>query len=245
MVDENIELSRRKILGGIATIGAAGAATGAGTIAMWSDEVQLGGDAASTVSTGDVSLGDTTALTIDNTDNLAPGDTFSGTAQVKYTGSLKADLYMSMSLSESGDEPTDDSTDKTAKEFADQIQLVGNADSDDDGIADQNMIKLYKGGVSQYADTLEAVNGPGGTYANLDKLDASDLGALHEQINGLSGAYIDDAVEYGPLEQGDVVDINVYGKVPKDIDPAFQNESVEVTVTFTAKQNANTTTTSS
>jgi hypothetical protein len=223
-MSDDIELSRRQILGGIATIGAAGAATGAGTISAWSDEVTLGSDADSTVSTGEVELGSSTDLVIENDSKLAPGDTFSGTVAVKYTGTLDANLVVDMSLTEAS-ESTDDE-DMTADEFASKLQLV-------DSTEDNRVVYEKPGGSAHVYDYLTT---SGGWQKENDELDAANLAELQDQIAALDGPYIDSGTSGGPLSKDEVVKFEITCRVPEDVSDAAENESVEIGFTFTAEQ---------
>lgn len=224
-MSEDIELSRRQILGGIATIGAAGAATGAGTISAWSDEVTLGNDADSTVSTGEVELGSSTDLVIENDENLAPGDTFSGTVAVEYTGTLDANLLVDMSLAEAS-EPTDDEADLSATEFASKLELV-------DSTADNRVVYERPDGSTHVSDYLTT---SGGSQKEDDELAAATLAELQDQIAALDGPYIDSDTSGGTLSNGEVVRFELTCRVPEDVTDAAENESVEIGFTFTADQ---------
>ncbi|MFB6135686.1 MAG: TasA family protein [Halobacteriaceae archaeon] len=85
--DDGIELSRRKVLGGLTTIGVASAATGAGTMAYFSD-TETSSD--NTVAAGTLDLeisGSGTTAPVDVT-NAAPGDSGSKVWELNNAGSI-------------------------------------------------------------------------------------------------------------------------------------------------------------
>jgi len=101
MTDEQssrVRLTRRKVLAGLGTIGAAGAASGAGTFALFSDsEVSTGNEidmgtmdlvVRDGKSGGGFSDGVSGTFTIDN---AKPGDTMNGSVELKNAGSIEAD----------------------------------------------------------------------------------------------------------------------------------------------------------
>lgn len=84
--DTSIELNRRRVLGGIATIGAASAALGAGTFAYFTDEVESNDNS--------ISAG-TLTLELDGSsdwsytfDDIAPGDPVEISANLENVGSI-------------------------------------------------------------------------------------------------------------------------------------------------------------
>jgi len=90
MSDDKIDLSRRKVLGGLATLGVAGAASGAGTFALFSDRKSSSGNtmAAGTI---DLKINDPASFPLSLT-NLAPGQTTTeSSTTLENTGSLDSD----------------------------------------------------------------------------------------------------------------------------------------------------------
>lgn len=92
MTEKEIRLTRRRILGGLLTVGGASAAAGAGTMAVFSDTESSSGN---TVQSGTLDLkldgGDATVQFLTETD-IAPGDSGQATLIVKNTGSLSGYL---------------------------------------------------------------------------------------------------------------------------------------------------------
>lgn len=90
MSDKKVELTRRKVLGGLATIGAAGAATGAGTMAAFSDTET---SSANTVSAGTLNLSmNTTNDAAISLTNAKPGDSGFIALELVNEGSLAGSL---------------------------------------------------------------------------------------------------------------------------------------------------------
>lgn len=88
MTDDNksIELTRRRALGSIAIVGAAGAGLGAGTGAYFSDSVESQDN---TIEAGDIDLrtnGNNAATTTIDVGPVAPGESGSSSLQVSNVG---------------------------------------------------------------------------------------------------------------------------------------------------------------
>lgn len=105
MSEKNVELTRRRVLGGVATIGAASAAAGAGTMAYFSDTESSTGN---TVSAGTLDLtsgGDNGPYGIIDVDNKAPGWSTTTTLSLQNDGTIDGDLSIEVdSIQESGGE---------------------------------------------------------------------------------------------------------------------------------------------
>lgn len=92
MTDDTIELNRRRVLGGIITIGGAAAAAGAGTFAAFSDTESSTGN---TITAGTLNLelnpntSGTTSITLSN---IAPGDSGYLAIELGNTGSIDGNL---------------------------------------------------------------------------------------------------------------------------------------------------------
>jgi len=117
-MSDKIELNRRRVLGGLVTIGAAGAAVGAGTFALFSDEEQSTGN---TIQAGTLDLGSPNTSGFGLT-NLVPTDTVNATITSSYTGSVDASVEISdITLSES--DGATNSTDISATAFAEYFRV--------------------------------------------------------------------------------------------------------------------------
>ena len=95
-----MNLSRRKVLGGITTVGAASAAAGAGTFAAFFDKRA---SETSTISTGTVSLQDDSATGLNLTakkKGSSAEDAFSGSVTFEYTGNVKANFVIGMDITD-------------------------------------------------------------------------------------------------------------------------------------------------
>ncbi|WP_135806123.1 TasA family protein [Halorussus marinus] len=98
MTDEDnsgFDLSRRKVLGGVLTVGAASAATGAGTMALFSDSEESNDN---TVQAGtlDLTIGGNNSSTLSVSD-IAPGDSGRTAIKVNNAGSLGGSLDVNVS----------------------------------------------------------------------------------------------------------------------------------------------------
>jgi predicted ribosomally synthesized peptide with SipW-like signal peptide len=117
MSDKKVELTRRKVLGGLATIGAAGAATGAGTMAYFDDTETSSGN---TVQAGTLDLTTAEGSSLDLNDiELAPGQSVSASVDLQNDGTVSANhVEVDTSYSE-GD--SDGNVD--AQSFAEQLEV--------------------------------------------------------------------------------------------------------------------------
>lgn len=92
MSDNNIELTRRRVLGGIATVGAASAAVGAGTFAAFSDTETSSGNSV-TAGTLDLQLNpNSSGSTSIDFGTIAPGDSGYLVIELTNDGSIDATL---------------------------------------------------------------------------------------------------------------------------------------------------------
>lgn len=123
-MSNGIELTRRRALGGLATIGVASAGAGAGTMALFSDRETSSGNSVR-AGTLDLLLGNGPVWSTSVGANLAPGDRFSGTVDLTNDGTLPADhVEVAVSLSENdGDTtaPDGDGGDKSMKQTAQRL----------------------------------------------------------------------------------------------------------------------------
>lgn len=107
MTDRTFELNRRRVLGGIITLGGAAAAAGAGTFALFSDTEQ---STDNTLSAGTLDLtvdGTDSAVTTVSVNDIAPGDSGSGATTLENTGNIDGyvDLQFSTATNNEGDNP--------------------------------------------------------------------------------------------------------------------------------------------
>jgi predicted ribosomally synthesized peptide with SipW-like signal peptide len=107
MSESKLELNRRRVLGGIVTVGAAAAAAGAGTVALFSDTEESTNN---TVSAGTLDLGGdgtNSAVTTVSVSNVAPGDSGGGTTSLKNVGTIDGvvDLEFSTPTNNEGANP--------------------------------------------------------------------------------------------------------------------------------------------
>lgn len=209
--DKTIELNRRRILGGIVTIGAAAAAAGAGTFAAFSDTENSNGN---TVQAGTLDLGSPTSSGFGLT-GLAPGDTVSGTVTSTYSSSSSInpiDVTASLSLSENdaSSTPTDYTTNLTDNEFAQLIEVTTAELGDSNG----NVYDILN-------NTSGSTTGPGGNkYTSLDDVVAHSIpsGALSN------------------VTPGDDVTLDIGGTFVSTAGNDAQGDGIDLGVTFTANQ---------
>ncbi|WP_246983247.1 SipW-dependent-type signal peptide-containing protein [Halorientalis marina] len=92
MSDDGLNMSRRKVLGGITTVGAASAAAGAGTFALFSDTSRTN---EKTISTGTVSFqdGNPTELNI-SADKAGASGEIEGSTKFTYDGSIDGAAFV-------------------------------------------------------------------------------------------------------------------------------------------------------
>lgn len=98
MSEHNIRLTRRRLLGGILAVGGASAATGAGTIAYFSDTETSTGNS---ISAGTLNLtlnGDDQTVTFLDATNVSPGQNSNGSGSVTLgnTGTLSGDVEIEL-----------------------------------------------------------------------------------------------------------------------------------------------------
>lgn len=109
MADDTIELNRRRVLGGIITVGAAAAAAGAGTFAAFSDTET---SSENTISAGKLNLAfgdgsDGSATTTISVSDAKPDASGSGTSTLENTGNIDGyvDLVFGSPSNTEGDNP--------------------------------------------------------------------------------------------------------------------------------------------
>ncbi len=125
MNGKDIELTRRRVLGGLVTVGGASAAAGAGTFAFFSDTEDSTGntiEAASlnlTIDGEDDTETTTVTATGTNGNGIVPGDSGSGSSSITNDGDI--DGYIDVSI-----------TDASTNALADNLNVAVFIDDDDD-----------------------------------------------------------------------------------------------------------------
>jgi predicted ribosomally synthesized peptide with SipW-like signal peptide len=210
MSDTDDGLSRRKVLGGITTVGAAGAVAGAGTYALFTD----GASADATVETGEVSLSEDQSLDMTITDML-PGEEFTGTFKVTYTGTTDAELYAWLELT--GDTGLADAlemvnqADNRAAWFEDASV---NADSESDHFTSSNSISAFNYDVVASPQTLTELQAEFGDDPNQNT----------------------SATPYLTVGDGDEFHVNLKVELPETTGNTHQNSSLDVSLNVLAVQ---------
>lgn len=164
-----IELTRRRILGGLITIGAGSAAAGAGTFALFSDTESNNNN---TVDAGtlDLQTGNTNTLNFSASD-IAPTATGTADTDLEKSGTVVADLNVSVPTVDSteGDNPESEGDTDTSNggELANQLELnlwIGTGGSDDNSLGSGDIV-LNSDGTSTTGGSAnyETVNNYEGT----------------------------------------------------------------------------------
>jgi len=116
-VDET-RLTRRRVLGGLVTVGTASAAAGAGTAAYFTDTEA---SAANQVSTGTLTVGFGGTAAFDFSASLAPGEITQGTVTLVNAGSIPGSLDVDFEYANSD---ARNNSKKTAREVAERLDVT-------------------------------------------------------------------------------------------------------------------------
>ncbi len=213
MSDENesedgftLQLTRRRALGALLTIGAGSAAAGAGTFALFSDTEESTGNS---ITAGTLDLGETSgeSFTISNIRPTQTTDTKSISST--YDGSIDANLDVWFDISE----PTNDG------------EETGEGEFENDMTAGQFASVLD-------VDTAEVTINPETGDANTVGL-ASNGDTLSDLVsNHGSSDYTD---EVTTVTDGDEVQVKLEFTM-QDVGNNYQNDGVSITVNFGAEQ---------
>ncbi|MFD1589104.1 TasA family protein [Halorientalis brevis] len=188
MTDKNIELTRRKVLGGITTVGVASAAAGAGTFALFSDSESTTDQ---TISTGTVDLnGSEPTVQSLTAEDLASTSTFSGKFETTYEGSLNGDIYLGMTITDDSDYDTDGDGTNEIDPLSTKVNLETGGDNvvtigakNDDGTIDGETDVMTKGESSGDSGTLPTeVANEINTSAELNNPNPDTLQSLSSQL---------------------------------------------------------------
>ncbi|ACV11489.1 hypothetical protein Huta_1313 [Halorhabdus utahensis DSM 12940] len=118
MSDEGKKVTRRRLLGGLVTVGAASAAAGAGTMALFSDTESSTGN---TVQAGTLNLSFDSGGSFAFSGNLKPNETTTKSVTLVSDGSLSGSLDVDVDYTE--DDGNTGNHDKTAQEFAQNLEV--------------------------------------------------------------------------------------------------------------------------
>jgi len=209
MSDENtIELNRRRVLGGVVTIGAAAAAAGAGTFAAFSDTESSNGNS---IQAGTLDLQSATGASFP-TSNIIPG--WNGTPSIETTYNSSStvdpvDVEATLGLDENdlASTPTDsDQSELTAVEFAQKIEV--------------NSATLGDGASS--VDLTDGVSAQTTGHPNSQS---------YIDLSQITGTY-----SLTGVDAGDTVAIDLDLTMPEAVGNAAQGDGVDIDVTFVANQ---------
>lgn len=162
MSDKTIELNRRRVLGGIATLGIAAAAAGAGTYAAFSD-TESSNNNQITAGTLDLTVdGGDTPVTVLSVSNAVPGDTGSGSAiTLANAGNVDGTLDVSVASVTSNENGTNDPESASTAESSGTVELESAVTVD-----------VSLGGSSVFSDTVSNISN-GQTLVSGQALNAS------------------------------------------------------------------------
>lgn len=216
-MSQKSKLTRRRVLGGLVTIGAGSAVAGAGTMAFFSDEA--------TSKNNSVAAG-TLTLSLDNGDNSGsktievanakPGDSGSGASTIENGGSIDGSVDLEVTNvrnEENGrngpeEDAGDDSTDEG--ELGDHLTVWIGLDRDDDELRDNRTA------------------GQPATDTETDEAFAAD----GETINEAEG----NTVEGYPLDSGDSANLVVEWEIPEETGNEVQSDEVLFDLVVTLNQ---------
>jgi predicted ribosomally synthesized peptide with SipW-like signal peptide len=227
MSDDGMNLSRRKVLGGITTVGAASAAAGAGTFALFSDSGQT---SKQTISTGTVKLNDDNPFVGNlNNENLGSSGKIGSSSdpayvRFEYEGNLEANLYLGMTISDPEGTVTD-SNPKTATELAEQINLdLAQVLINPNGPDSQDWLGSDEGTVSTVSVGDQVLNElPDDANKTLAGLNSALPTATDSNDNTVP------ALKYATVTDGDKVELQVKGQLD-DVGDDFQDEALNIQV---------------
>jgi len=208
MSEKTLQLTRRRALGALVTIGVGGAAAGAGTLAAFSDTESSSGN---TVQAG------TLDLTIDNpgsfsfeAKDLAPGDPVgTATATLTNAGNVDGDLSIDLTLSQNDSAATSEADSVgsvDAQTFAEAIQVTS----------------LTYGGTEKIGSEFNASSGPfgqGTSYVSLWDV----AGNSDPDLSGLT-------------DPGDGTDFTIDMTFRSEAGNKYQADGVDIEFTFDLEQ---------
>ncbi|GCF14649.1 hypothetical protein Harman_25840 [Haloarcula mannanilytica] len=117
--ESKLSLTRRQILGGLVTVGAGSAATGAGTMAYFSDSESSTGNQ---ISAGTLNLGFAESSSFSFSTALAPGESTTDTVRLVSSGTISGSLDVDFDYVESDSAQND--TDESASAVAENLTVV-------------------------------------------------------------------------------------------------------------------------
>lgn len=224
MSDESdgIELTRRKLLGGVATVGAAGATAGVGTMAAWQETVESednyveAGTLDLKISDNDESYGDSVTETF-TLDNAKPGDDVSNNFSLKNVGSIEADhVELGFSYEEIvGDETGGSTMPDSADGMAKQIEVSDLTYNGENLLEDRDFVDANGNGridlddltASENADNLDNLRPPPPAGGGTESLFATFLFADDPDNNDYQGDRVEFTIS-AALHQLEGQDIN-------------------------------------
>jgi len=182
-----IELTRRRILGGLVTIGAGSAAAGAGTFALFSDTETSNGNELS-AGTLNLQAGSSNTLSFSGS-NIAPTDTDTTYTDLQKSGTVTADLAITVTSvsSTEGATPESEGDTSTGGELADQLELdiwIGTGGSNDDTLGSGDIVLNSDGSTGSSSNYQTAASYSGTTWSNTTVTDGSTADNLLTDFSG-------------------------------------------------------------
>ncbi len=213
MSDKNIELTRRKALLGLGTVGAAAAGTGAGTFAYFSDTESSSGN---TVSAGTLNLtadGNDGSATTTVEVSVAPGESDSGSTTLKNSGSLPGHLNFDLGALTNHENGVLEPEQGAPGEDGESTGELGRAHA----AGGAHALDVRAGFDTDQDGNIETV-----------VLDSTNKDPRNN-VSGVTG------IEYNPNEaigNDNEVDFIFESSLPSDAGNAVQGDSVEFDITF-------------
>jgi len=183
-----IELTRRRILGGLVTIGAGSAAAGAGTFALFSDRETSNGNTLS-AGTLDLQAGSSNTLSFSASD-IAPTETGTADTDLEKSGTIAADLSITVTSVTSAevDNPESETDTTGSGELADQLELdiwLGTGGSNDDTLGNGDVVLNSDGSAGSSSSNYEtAASYSDTTWSNTSVTDGSTADNLLTDFSG-------------------------------------------------------------
>jgi len=234
-MDKDITLTRRRIIGSVAAIGAASAAAGAGTFALFNDDES---STDNSVSAGTVNL--TSPTTTGSTTlpgNMVPGDLFTLEIETTYDGSVQdVDLNLDARVQPPASESQGSTADIDATQFAEALKISSAS------------ISLSGDNSRSATDDLTSSDSPSSpinTDINASD-DGSDSGTENTDLSGLDFDDIVDAIsgqnDYATLRQNDTITVSISGTLDSNIGNFAQGDGAQLEVAFGVQQSSATNT---
>lgn len=210
MGDSDTKLTRRRVLGGLITVGAASAAAGAGTFALFSDSESSDGN---TIQAGTLDLGSTSGESF-SFSNISPGwgpETETITTSYSASDGINSDIKLGISLEENDSSTTtENGSELTAGEFAEKIEVK-------------------KAEITDGSNTT-TLDGDSSTH----KLDGGDVD--YYDLDQLASDYTQSDNQLTSVSPGSDVELTLKLAMPTEVGNDAQGQGIDIDITFEAEQ---------